>query len=126
MSRFKFSSNKLNDLGEYLGVGKKVDTGGFKLWLGCMNGEKKSWLLMEKYNIQDVNLLEAVYQKLIPWADNTPLMKDGLVCNKCGGEVQFRGAYITRTHIGKRYQCKKCGSWGNSNKKLRIESEYIK
>jgi DNA polymerase elongation subunit (family B) len=40
---FAFNSNSLNDLGEYLGLGKKVKTGGFELWLGCMSGDKRSW-----------------------------------------------------------------------------------
>jgi hypothetical protein len=125
-NKFRFASNHLNDLGEYLGCGKKVETGGFKLWEGCMKGEKKSWLLMEKYNKGDVELLEKVYNKLVPWAENTPYMHEGLSCPKCGGNVQFRGAYINRTQIGKRYQCIKCGSWGISNRHLKINSEYIK
>jgi len=33
---FAFTSNRLNDLGEFLGVGKKIKTGGFELWKKCM------------------------------------------------------------------------------------------
>lgn len=125
-NKFRFASNHLNDLGEYLGCGKKVETGGFKLWFGCMNGDNKSFLLMEKYNKGDIELLYKIYKKLVPWAENTPLNKDGLVCPKCGGNVQFRGPYVNKMYICKRYQCMKCGSWGLSNKKLKIDSEYIK
>ena len=55
---FAFSSNRLNDLGVHLGLGEKVDTGGFELWEGCMKGVKKCWALMKKYNLQDVDLLD--------------------------------------------------------------------
>ena len=40
---FKFISNKLDDLGEKLNLGRKTPTGGFDLWLGCLDGCKKSW-----------------------------------------------------------------------------------
>jgi DNA polymerase elongation subunit (family B) len=124
---FKFASNKLNDLGEYLGVGKKVPTGGIDLWFKCMAGDKKALFLMEKYNKQDVNLLEMVYEKLIPWAENQPPVYHGLFCKKCGGEVQFRGPYENKQFIGKRYQCKRCFSWGVSNKQYKVnKEEYVK
>ena len=60
-AHFAFTSNKLDSLGEILGLGRKVDTGGFELWKGCMNNDPKCWKLMCKYNKQDVDLLEKVY-----------------------------------------------------------------
>ncbi len=48
---FKFDSNRLNDLGELLGLGRKVETGGFTLWEKCINGDLKAWNKMEKYCI---------------------------------------------------------------------------
>jgi len=47
---FKFDSNSLNNLGHYLGVGKKIENGGFDLWLRCIAGEPKAWKLMKEYN----------------------------------------------------------------------------
>jgi hypothetical protein len=126
-NKFRFHSNHLNDLGKYLNIGEKVNTGGFGLWMKCMQGDKKAWKLMEKYNCQDVSLLEAVYTKIVPWMNNYPLTEVGMFCQKCGGDVQFRGPYINKKFIGKRYQCKKCGSWGISNKQYKINNEeYIK
>jgi len=125
--KFKFASNHLNDLGEYLGCGKKVKTGGMDLWFDCMAGDKKAWKKMEEYNSQDVNLLEKVYEKLMPWSEHQPEVYAGMFCQKCGGEVQFRGGYENKTFIGKRYQCKSCFSWGVSNKRFKTEiNEYIK
>lgn len=126
-SRFRFASNHLNDLGEYLGCGKKVKTGGIDLWFKCMAGDKKAWRLMEEYNKQDTVLLEAVYNKLMPWAENQPNTYHGLFCPKCGGEVQFRGPYENHHFIGKRYRCNKCFSWGISNKRYKLNNlEFIK
>ena len=38
-SLFKFTSNRLGDLGQYLKLGKKLPTGDFKLWKDCMAGD---------------------------------------------------------------------------------------
>lgn len=50
---FKFDSNKLDDLGDYFKIGRKLQTGGFNLWLGCLSNDKKSWNIMKEYNKQD-------------------------------------------------------------------------
>lgn len=71
---FKFGSNSLKDLALRLKVGTKAETGGFKLWLGCMHGVSDSWRTMEKYNKQDIVVLEGVYNKFIPWI-NLPRLK---------------------------------------------------
>jgi DNA polymerase elongation subunit (family B) len=106
----KFNSNKLNDVAQVLGLGRKVETGGFDLWLGCENNDPKSWKLMEKYNKQDVNLLEKVYLRLRPWITNHPYT--GGLCNNCSGtHFQSRGQLITKKRIYQRLQCQTCGSW---------------
>jgi len=112
---FKFNSNKLDDLGRQLGVGRKLKHPGFDLWLGCMKGDAKSWSMMEKYNKQDVVLLEKVYKKLLPWIDNHPsmaLLQDREGCPSCGSkQVQKRGKLVTHKSVFQRYQCQKCGGW---------------
>lgn len=60
----KFNSNKLDSLGHYLDVGRKVETSGMGLWLRCMEGDKQALSTMLEYNEQDVNLLEQVYLKI--------------------------------------------------------------
>jgi hypothetical protein len=37
---FGFSSNSLNDISKLLGLGGKIETGGFKLWKECMAGKQ--------------------------------------------------------------------------------------
>lgn len=115
-SRFAFNSNSLNDLGLTLGLGKKIQTGGFELWLGCMAGDKKSWKTMKAYNVQDVNLLEKVYDKLKVWDQNhinlaaMEQVKDG--CPLCSSQkVQRRGFTYSRASKRERLQCMACRHW---------------
>jgi hypothetical protein len=114
-SRFRFNSNKLDDLGIRLGVGRKVKTGGFKLWAGCLNGDMKSWSLMEGYNKQDVILLEKVYLKLRPWIKNHPdlnAIDRHVGCPACKGiNLNRRGWERVGTGRRRRYQCNDCGKW---------------
>jgi hypothetical protein len=113
-SKFKFQSNHLNDLGEFLGVGKKVETGGFGLWLACMNNEEWAWKKMVKYNKQDVALLEAVYLKLRPYMANHPELVSSpkKICPMCGSDkLHSRGWSFTTAFMKKRYRCQGCGKW---------------
>lgn len=63
-SKFKFNSNKLDYIGKFLGIGKKIKTD-FNLWKDILlNKDKVAMSKMIKYCIQDVILLEKVYKKL--------------------------------------------------------------
>lgn len=115
---FKLNSNKLEYLGNYLGIGRKLETGGFELWKSCMEGDMASWKTMVKYNIQDVALLEEVYLKIRPWMRNHPnwnLYADSdYNCPNCGSQhVQKRGFEYTRTTIKRKYQCLSCTAWSS-------------
>jgi DNA polymerase elongation subunit (family B) len=113
---FSFNSNRLNDLCTYLGIGQKVETGGFKLWKGCMNGDMKSWKKMCAYNKQDVVILEKLYLKLLPWIENHPNMNlynnTDKKCPNCGSSsLQKHGIAFKRSMKYVRYQCNQCGAW---------------
>ncbi len=61
---FRFNSNKLDYLGQYLGLGKKLHTT-YSLWTDIvLYNNKKALQDMITYCEQDVNLLEKVYNKL--------------------------------------------------------------
>lgn len=66
-ANFQFPSNKLDYVAQKLGVGSKVKHSGFELWIGCMNDDKKAWVEMKRYQIQDVQLLDSLYDILLPW-----------------------------------------------------------
>lgn len=115
-NRFRFASNKLDYVAEAIGIGKKVKHAGFDLWVRCMNNEVEAWAEMEKYNKQDVVLLEGVYKHFLPWIKNHPNI--GLhtgkpdVCPRCGGEhLVSRGYTYTATGRYKRFRCSDCGHW---------------
>lgn len=60
----RFNSNKLDSLGNYLDVGRKIETTGISLWIRCMQGDEEALHEMVTYNEQDVTLLERVYMRL--------------------------------------------------------------
>lgn len=113
---FMLNSNKLDHLAKYLGVGAKVDTGGFGLWLQCMKGDLKAWAMMKKYNAHDVDLTEIVYRELLPYITNHPNLnifnETTHSCPSCGSNhLQERGYSVTRVGKRKRLHCQSCGSW---------------
>lgn len=115
---FNFNSNSLNDLGQYLKLGKKAETGGFDLWLKCMAGDKKAFKKMAKYNKQDVTLLEKLYNRFLPWIKNHPslsLLRGNAKhsgCPNCGSlSIQKRGVRANHSTISQQYQCNSCKSW---------------
>lgn len=61
---FRFNSNKLDYMGQFLGLGKKMKTD-YSLWKDIMlKNDKKAMNTMVDYCKQDVRLLEQVYDKL--------------------------------------------------------------
>lgn len=117
---FKFDSNKLDRLGQYLGVGRKVKHEGFPLWLGCMEGDMKSWKKMCIYNKQDVVLLEEVYYKLLPYITNHPNVNTTLQtiknCPNCGSsKIHKKGYGVNKVSKYERLQCQNCSSWFKGN-----------
>ena len=117
---FAFTSNRLDALGKILGVGEKVDTGGFDLWWRCMEGDEEAFEEMVYYNIGDIELLEKVYLLLRPWMKNHPNIgvyddDETVSCPKCGGTtLQWRGYATTQAGRFHRFQCQSCGGWGRS------------
>ena len=119
-----FTSNKLTDLCKFLGLGCKVATGGFQLWIDCMKGDKKAWNHMEKYCRYDVTLLEKLYYELLPWIDSHPNMgvkniTERPTCPKCGSDkIQMRGTVILNSGKFNRFQCQVCGGWSRDKHNL--------
>lgn len=117
-TQFRAPSNKLDYWVNKLGLGTKVKHEGHELWLKCMNGDDEAWGRMEQYNINDVDILEKLYDKVRPWIKNHPnhAVHTGLaVCPNCGGHhLQRRGLAVTSTLKYQRYRCNDCGTWSRS------------
>jgi hypothetical protein len=113
--KFRFDSNRLDDLGQSLGVGRKLPNTGIHLWRMCMQGDPKSWRIMRRYNARDVELLERVYLKLRPWATNHPNLNlysgRPTKCPTCqSGRVKSKGLSYSRSIVRRRYFCLGCGA----------------
>lgn len=95
------NSYKLDYLGKFFVADKKVETGGFGLWLGCMAGCKNSMAKMKKYCEQDVALLRKYYLELIhyvPALNHAGAVqgKGKWTCKTCGShQVRLRKQYYT-------------------------------
>ena len=114
-ARFDLNSNKLGDVCEELGIGKKLPHPGFPMWEGCMEGDKKSWALMKRYNLHDVDpLLEGLYEHLLPWIPNHPNLSLGEMpgCPRCKHKVlKSDGSRHTNAGSYKKMLCLGCRSW---------------
>src|SRR5258706_102053 len=112
---FGFSSNKLDYLAKFLGVGEKIETE-YQLWLDVMNGSKTALATMVKYNKHDVVINEKVYDKMLPFLRNHPHMgamsgKDkNCSCPNCGStNVKKNGIKYTAAGVKKQeIQCNDC------------------
>ena len=114
-SKFRFQSNRLNYIAEFLGLGGKIKTE-FNLWKDILlNKDKVAMEKMIKYCKKDVSLLEEVYKLL--GNHIAPKTHYGVIfgedrnsCPECGSYDLFRNKkWTTASGIAKiQYQCKTC------------------
>lgn len=117
--KFKFNSNKLDYIGKYLGMGQKMDTGGFSLWKDIvLKNDRKALKKMVDYCKQDVILLEGIFKKInpyIPVKTNAAIMydRDIIHCPEClSGKVCVNKRRISAAGlISYGMQCKDCGKY---------------
>jgi len=120
-SQFRLPSNKLQYVSTWLGLEGKVQHSGHSLWTGVMNRDPKALKMMRTYNIQDVVLLEKVYDELLPWIVGHPNQNlyDGQGCPKCGGEhLTKEGFAYTNQGKFQRFSCTQCGAWSKSTQRI--------
>lgn len=113
--RFKFESNKLDEVNKDLGYDGKSPME-FDDWVGCYKNDKESFIKMAKYCNRDVEALEQVYIRFMPWIHNHPNMSVIIgeeCCPKCGSPEIRPGGWTIPYANGKQYQrviCKTCGA----------------
>jgi DNA-directed RNA polymerase subunit RPC12/RpoP len=83
-----------------------------------MTGDESAWKEMEKYNKQDVALLEEVYDIMLPWITHHPnlalyLDEDRPVCTNCGSKKVWKNKdkFPLNSQAYTLYQCQDCGTW---------------
>lgn len=115
---FKFNSNRLDYIGQFLNLGKKIDTGGFSLWKEILDGNEKSLFKMITYCQNDVILLEKVFNKLNGYSKpktNISVLNNLNKCNcpKCSSSniKLHKTRYNASGMIKRQMQCDNCGTY---------------
>lgn len=114
---FYFNANNLDYLGQYLGLGKKIETD-FKLWKNVMAGSNAALKKMVAYCKHDVILLERVYQRLKNYhvaKTHAAVLQGGerTSCVDCAStNTQRRGYRVTVA--GTRSQIMSCSDCGRN------------
>lgn len=123
VKKLGYQSGKLAFVAPLLQVGQKVKHEGFSLWRSCLEGDKKAWERMEKYNKQDVRLLGPLYLKLRPYIRNHPYL--AATTGKCpacqSNNAESRGNRRTKTLVIQRLRCNGCGLWYDGNRQRLLQ-----
>ena len=114
----RLPSNRLDSIGEFIGVGRKIDTGGIDLWKRVQQGNEDAMIEMVQYCEQDVNLLHDVYLKLRSVGNSANFnaglyYKDGEThCPTCGSTDVHPTTRNVQTALSvfEEYTCGSCGS----------------
>jgi len=110
--KFRFNSNRLDYLGQFMGQGKKIKTD-FDLWKDILlNNDRKALAKMVTYCKQDVRLLEQVWDKMNPYVPAKSHVGRGL-CPECGS-VNVTVNKRRKTAAGYTkicFQCQDCGKY---------------
>lgn len=126
---FLFNSNKLDYIGQFLSLGKKIHTD-YGLWKRVCNYEKKALNEMVTYCKQDVNLLEKVHLYMEGYSKakthvGVLIHGDKCSCPKCGSlNIIKCGTATLATGVIRQYiQCKDCNKYSSMSL---ITSEKLK
>ncbi len=121
---FRFPNNKLDTLGEELGVGGKTKITQGHIWVDCfLLGDKKSWKLMNKYCENDVRVTTEIYLKMRGFMRQHPSLSrisgEYDSCPRCGGYNYRVKAYRT-TNVSryKQYECLECSGFFSDRKAI--------
>lgn len=114
-------NNKLDTIGKFLVNDQKIDNGGGELWCRVADKDPSAMELMTRYCIQDVNLLEKVFKKLRPFANQLPnhnlfTVAKSKLCPTCGStRLKSHGYHINKTTTYHRYRCRDCDAFSMTN-----------
>ena len=114
-SNFRFNSNRLDYIADFLGIGHKMETG-FNLWKEIvLDNSKEALKKMVEYCDNDVILLEKVYNRLsnyVPHKTHYGMLNTGNkgTCPECGSThlsyVQTRYTAMGTARV--QLQCRDC------------------
>lgn len=129
-------SNKLDEAGRYYDLGRK-DGDHASLWFDCLMGDKVAQRAMMKYNNQDVELTENLFNFVLPYLKRGPSLakyfvthssdfKTKCACESCGStEYSSKGVSASRMSFKKSYKCTNCGSRFNGRNTFKTHEEAL-
>jgi hypothetical protein len=114
-----FPSSKLDYIAQAFRIGSKVKHPGFEMWRDVLNGCPKAQKKMARYCAGDVRLTELVYNRLRPYIQNHPHLRDnpGHNCAKCGSSNVTSQGWKRTVHFRvQSLKCGDCGGWGQGKR----------
>jgi len=121
-NKFHLPSNKLDDIADFLGIGRKLSTHK-GLWMGCEKGIQTDWNYMKKYCKLDVVLQDKVLDYIIPFVkfNNVYSQLNGVDINCSNPTCCSKKLKINKKRkvVGgwkNQYQCDDCGSYTTDSK----------
>lgn len=122
--KFRFNSNRLNYIADFLGIGQKIKTE-YSLWKDILlRKDKVAMEKMIKYCKKDVTLLERVFKALQTHIE--PKTHYGVIfgedrgsCPECGSDALVKAKRtVTATGLIRiQYRCKTCGKFSSKTDK---------
>lgn len=115
----RLPSNKLDSIGEYFNLGRKVPHSGISLWKSVQEGDKEAMKKMVEYCEQDTELLTEVYLHLRSFGHagsdfNAALYHDDgkTRCRRCGSEHVHPTGRSSNTGLSvfNEFRCDDCGA----------------
>lgn len=120
-------SNSLANVAKFFGVADKMTFNNkWGMWerIAFKKETKKDLKVMSDYCKMDVIVLEAIYDKLRPYATSIPNYNifdkepDNRKCPNCGStKLHKHGTKVTPTKIYQRYLCQSCGTTSRTDLK---------
>ncbi len=107
---FGFSHHNLDYLGKIFGEGEKIPTT-WELWERCVAGDTKAIKEMSDYCQNDVDLLDRVFYRMLPYVDRVARLYEAVqqeedICLYCGSKKkESRGYYRTQAGVFPKYHC---------------------
>lgn len=131
-SKIKHISHKLDDVGDYLGYGKKAPHGeGMDWWIRISQGDESVLTKMVKYCDEDVRKLRKIYKHQLPYVKSKLNMSafTGEACcpiPTCASKDITKNGF-RRTTVGKfqKYVCNTCGHPFTDGKNLIKHSSEV-